>query len=98
MSAGFIVGLPYETKESIYETFEYLYSDANPLSAVGVYPYFLEGSPNIKFPKEQKAIALESGFSENKQGLTWKHMSKISADPDEYGYAKEDNRDGRTRH
>ena len=70
MSAGFIVGLPHESKESIRNTFEYLYDDANPLSAVGVYRLYLQSDDEIQL--------------NDKVGSD--NISKMSADPAKYKY------------
>lgn len=52
VSSNFIVGLPGETEESIWETVEYLVSDACPLDMFGFLPLFIrsreDGRPGSK--------------------------------------------------
>lgn len=44
MSSGFLVGLPGEDEKSIYETFEWLLSDANPLDVFMFAPLYMQHS------------------------------------------------------
>lgn len=47
MSSGFIVGLPGENETSIYETFEYLLSDDNPLDVFMFAPLYMQHTDSV---------------------------------------------------
>jgi hypothetical protein len=87
MSAGFIVGLPHETRESINNTFEYLYNDNNPLSAVGVYRLYIRTPTNIKLGNNiELDKVLDAGFVQHKEKVVYDNLSKIVTDPEKYNY------------
>jgi hypothetical protein len=87
MSAGFIVGLPYETKESINSTFNYLYEKNNPLSGIGVYRLYIENPTDIKIGKEVELTEVfNSGFKKHKDKIVFANLSKIVENPDKYKY------------
>lgn len=87
MSAGFIVGLPYETKESIESTFNYLYQENNPLSGIGVYRYYMEDPNNVKIIEGTELNeALNSGFKQHNDKIVFANISKIVENPAKYKY------------
>ena len=47
MSSGFLVGLPGENEESIYETLEYLLSENNPLDVFMFAPLYMQHTDNV---------------------------------------------------
>lgn len=82
MSAGFIIGLPFEPISSVRDTFDWLYSDDNVLSGVGLYRYYMEDPKKI----EIKETNYDVGLTELGDKLVWKTPSKIRMDPKKYNY------------
>lgn len=83
MSAGFIVGLPYETTDSIRNTFNFLYSKDNPLTGIGVYRYFMESPKAINLIKNNN---VDPGLTPLDGKLVWNNISKIRKNPNNYTY------------
>lgn len=69
VSSNFIVGLPGETEDSIWETVDYLVSDKSPLDVFGFLPLFIregeDGRPGSKIDADP------SKFGYKLEGKTW---------------------------
>jgi hypothetical protein len=89
VSVNFVVGLPYETVESVRETFEWLYRDDCPVSTVGMNRLI----PRVYFPTIQSnnmsnAEMINYGFVKvpaPNEGWQYSTASKLTLDPMKYG-------------
>jgi len=86
MSSGFIVGLPYETEDSIRQTMAWLESSDNPLTAVQFNQFYHINPRYLPHNFADKQSMRDAGFNESIHGWTLEPMSKISLNPEKYGY------------
>jgi hypothetical protein len=88
VSGNFIIGLPYETVESVRETFEWLYKDDCPLTTVGVNrliprTYY----PTIQANSMSDDEMIKYGFIKvplPEEGWQYANASKLTLDPMKY--------------
>lgn len=85
-SSGFIVGLPYETEESIRKTMEWLYEENNPLTAIQFNKYYHQTPNVLKLDNIDNNDLLNMGFFKTSNGWVYENFSKIFENPAKYGY------------
>ena len=98
MAAGFIIGLPYESENSIRKTMNWLYKEDNPLTGVQLNRYWWHIPPSLP-EKLGETYDLESaGFNLTPKGYVYENISKIYSNPEFYGYEKQKERDWKNTH
>ena len=90
MSAGFIIGLPFEPISSVKNTFEWLYSNENVLSGVGVYRYFMSDPKKIEIKNTNYDVGLTEliDLKSDKNKMVWKTPSKMRMNPKKYNFTQ----------
>ena len=85
ISGNFIVGLPLEPIESIRKTFDWLYRDDCPLSAVGVNRLIPRNYyPSISPSNISDEDMIKYGFTKMPEGWQYMNTNKIETDPTKY--------------
>jgi len=90
MAAGFIIGLPYESADSIRKTMNWLYKEDNPLTGIQMNRYWFQVPPSLPKNLGDKYDLRSVGFNLTPNGWVYENISKIFADPETYGYEHKD--------
>jgi len=88
MAAGYIIGLPFETKQSMRETFDWLYSNDNPLDGIQMTKFWMERPPFLPAELGDRYDLESAGFNLTPRGWVYENVSKIHNNPEYYGFTQ----------
>ena len=98
IAAGFIIGLPYESEESIRKTMDWLYEKDNPLTGVQLNRYWWHIPPSLPRKLGDYYDLESAGFNLTPKGWVYENISKIYSNPEFYGYEQKGERDWKNTH
>jgi len=83
-TANFIVGLPYESRESLLETYEWLHRPDVPLHGMSVNRLYIKQYNRGINPEVSDEQMIKYGFVKAPDGWQYNAVSKIEVDPKKY--------------